>query len=149
MIGFIIAAECALALVFLAIYRRHRHGHQRHGLYFLFRRLKTTPGQEQVIRTALSRLREAGRHARNDANESRTELGEMMRAETFDEAAARTWFAARQKSLEEFKPNLIESLREVHSVLDPEQRAILGDALKSRWFGTHHHRHRMPCERGC
>lgn len=149
MIGFIIAAECALALVFLAIYRRYRYGHGRHRLYFLFRRLKTTPGQEQVIRTAFSRLRDAGKNAVHDAQESRPALAEMMRAESFDEAGAKTWFAARQKTLEEFKPNLIESLREIHSVLDPEQRAILGDALGSRWFGRHSHRHGSAHERWC
>ena len=73
----------------------------------------------------------------------------MMRAEVFDEASAKTWFAARQKAIEEFKPNLIESLREVHSVLDPEQRAILGEALGSRWWGLRTHRHFYPYERGC
>jgi Spy/CpxP family protein refolding chaperone len=148
-IGFIIAAECALALVFLAIYRRFRHGHGRHGLYFLFRRLRTTPGQEQVIRTAFSRLREAGKHALDDVKDARPEFADMMRADSFDDARAKTWFAARQKSIEEFKPNLIESLREIHSVLDPEQRAILADALRSRWYGMHSHRHGFTHDRYC
>jgi Spy/CpxP family protein refolding chaperone len=148
-IGFIIAAECALALIFLGIYRRFRHHSGRHGLYFLFRRLKTTPGQEQVIRTAFSRLREAGQSASRETLESRPVLAEMLRADSFDEAGAKTWFAARQKTFEDLKPNLIESLREVHSVLDPEQRAMLGNAIASKWFGMRHYRHGHSCERYC
>ncbi len=144
MIGFIVAFECALALLFLGLYRRHRRRHGRHGLYFLFRRLKTTPGQERVLRDALSRLRDAGRSAINETNEARPQLAEMMRAETFDEPGARTWFASRQKTVEDLKPTVIESLREVHSVLDAEQRAALGDALSSRWssFGLYREHHR-------
>lgn len=145
MIGFIIAIECALALVFIGLYRRYR-GHGRHGLYFLFRRLKTTPGQEKVLREALAKLRDAGRGAVRETNEARPELAEMFRQEAFDEPGAKTWFASRQKTIEELKPSIIESLREVHSVLDPEQRAILSDALASRWmkFGRSHHHHRSP-----
>lgn len=143
MIGFIIAAECALALIFLGIYRRFRQGHGRHGLYCLFRRLKTTPGQEQVIRSAFSRLQETGSKTIKDTRDARTELANMMRAESFDESGANTWFAARQKALEEFQPSLIESLREVHSVLDREQRIILGDALTTRWIiGPYHYGYR-------
>lgn len=149
MIGFIIAAGCAFALIFLGLSRRFRHADGRHALYFLFRRLKTTPGQEQVIRTAFSRLREASKNVLADARGARPELADMMRAESFDEASVKTWFAARQKTLEEFKPKLVESLREVHSVLDQEQRAILGDALGSRWFGHRSHRHCYRDERWC
>lgn len=134
MIGFIIAAGCAIALIFLGFSRHFRHGRRRHALYCLFRRLKTTPGQEQVIRTAFSRLRETGNNAMKDTQDARTELADMMRAESFDESGAKTWFAARQKAIEEFKPSFIESLREVHSVLDPEQRAMLGDALSTKWM---------------
>lgn len=149
MIGFIIAIECALALVFLAIYRRFRGAHGRHELYSLFRRLRTTPGQEQVLREALSRLRNAGRTAFNDTNDARPQLAEMMRADTFDEPGAKTWFAARQKTIEDLKPSIIESLRDVHSVLDTQQRAILGDAMCSRWATLAMHRHSQHRGRWC
>lgn len=141
--GFIIAAECALALLFLWMFRRAQRS-RRGGMYYLFKRLRTTPGQEQIIRNALFGFKEAGERARDDARRARPELADLVRAETFDESAARTWMASRERTLSQLKPTILESLREIHGVLDAEQRKTLGEALEHPhfWLKTARCRHR-------
>jgi Spy/CpxP family protein refolding chaperone len=131
--GFIIAAECALGLLFIWMYRR-AHRSRRGGMYYLFKRLDTTPGQEQVIRNVLSNFKVVGQKARDDARRARPELADLVRSETFDESAARSWIASRERTLSELKPSVLESLREIHGVLDPDQRKTLGEALEHPGF---------------
>jgi Spy/CpxP family protein refolding chaperone len=144
----LIAAAVAFTLLVVSLIRHRRHRGGRYALYFLFKRLKTTPGQEQVIRTALSRVKESGRGIARKTREARPEFASLLRSETFDEASARSWLSERERAFDAFKPELLSSLGEIHSVLDPEQRRALGDAVESGRLGLFGRPHRgQRCRR--
>lgn len=126
--GFIIAIQCALALLFIWGIRRVRRGPWG-GMYRAFARLQTTPGQEQVIRTALSDVRSAGRRVRDDARRAGPDLSTILQADEFDESAAKSWLASRERSISEVMPSVLSGLKNIHDVLDPDQRKKLADML--------------------
>ncbi len=139
MFGFILAAGCLIGLV--AINKKRRF--TRFAMYRAFRKLETTPGQEQVIRSALLRLKEAGFNFTRESKEARPELAELFVAEDLDEERVKEWFSARQQALEDLKPVVTGSLKEIHSVLDPAQRKTLKHLIESapRAFSGRHHHH--------
>ena len=137
MFGFVIAGVSLAGLVFLAA-RRRRYG--GYGAYWAFRRLDTSPGQEKVIRTALSEAREVFRDFRKSNQGAKQELGPILEAEHLDERALESWLGARESSFQELKPRLMDIAKRIHDVLDPEQRRRV-----ARWVtsghGYHHHYH--------
>lgn len=141
MLWLIIAVECVFALIFLTLVWRFRRRHN-FGFHRILRRLETTPGQEQVIRTALSEFRRAVRQARDETQAARPELAELVRQDTFDETQLKSWLASRERSFGSLRPAAIESIRAVHGVLDAEQRGKLADWLKSgrSYFFPYRHR---------
>lgn len=147
MFGFVIAGVSLAGLIFLAA-RRHRHG--GYGTYWAFRRLDTSPGQEKVIRTALSEARDILRDFKKDSRGAKEELLPILEAEHLDEQAVDSWLGARQRSFEELKPRLMNIVKTIHDVLDPEQRRKL-----ARWVahghGYHHgyHGHHYGGCHGC
>lgn len=121
MFGFLFAGVCLAGLFFL-----HRGGHRRyHPLYRAFSGLDATPGQEQVIRTAISSVREAGKQWADDSRQARPELGNLLAQEEFDEERVKEWVNTRRQALDEVTPAFIRALKEVHGVLDPRQRKLL------------------------
>jgi Spy/CpxP family protein refolding chaperone len=146
--GFFIAAACTVGLV--AMMRgRYRGFGLRGAMSRVFSRLGTTPGQEQVIRNAVVRVMSRGREFSKATREARPQLAEMMSADQFEEGRISEWFSDRQKSFDEFKPTLVESLKEIHQVLDSEQRQELARWVRTgphRLFFRHHHR---PCGHAC
>lgn len=142
MFGFIVAGASLLGLIVLARSRRHFPGRG----YFrsvALRRLDTSPGQEKVIRTALSDAEALLGGLREDHREARQELAEIISQDSFDEARLGAWFERREGSWREVKPKLIELGRQVHDVLDAEQKKRLGSWLRSGALrlGRHHRSH--------
>jgi Spy/CpxP family protein refolding chaperone len=137
MFGFVIAGVSLAGLIFLAA-RRHRHG--GYGAYWAFRRLDTSPGQEKVIRTALSEAREVFRDFRKSNHGAKQELGPILEAEHLDERALESWLGARESSFQELKPRLMDIAKRIHDVLDPEQRRRVARWVTSS-HGYHHHYH--------
>jgi len=144
MFGFVIAGVSFAGLVYLAA-RRHRYGY---GGYWAFRRLDTSPGQEKVIRTALSEAREVLRDFRKSNQGAKQELGPILEAEQLDERALESWLGARESSFQELKPRLLDIAKRIHDVLDPEQRRKV-----ARWVTNHHgfrhHYHGHHYAHGC
>lgn len=140
MFGFILATGCIIGLV--AINRKRRF--TRFAMYRAFHKLETTPGQEQVIRSALLRVKDAGFVFAREGKNARPELAELFIADDLDEERVTEWFSARQQALETFKPIVTSSLKEIHSVLDPAQRRTLKHIIESAphaFSGRHHHFH--------
>lgn len=120
-------------LLLLSLRRSHRiRGTFRQRLLgHVFRKLETTPGQEQVILSALYGVKSAAAQIKYDLKEARPQLADMMRSSEFDESFARGWMASRERALSDLKPEIIASLKQVHDVLDPEQRKKMGDLLEA------------------
>jgi len=146
MFGFVIAGVSLAGLIYLGLRRRHYGGY---GAYWAFRRLDTSPGQEKVIRTALSEARDVFRDFRASNRSAKEELVPLIEAENLDEQAVNSWLGARQRSFEELKPRLLQIAKTIHDVLDPEQRRKV-----ARWaassHGYHHcHGHHYGGCHGC
>jgi uncharacterized membrane protein len=134
MFGFVIAGVSLAGLVYLAA-RRHRYG--GYGGYWVFRRLETSPGQEKVIRTALSEARDVFRDYRKSNQGVKQQLVPILEAEVLDEHAVNSWLGERQRSLEELKPRLMDIAKRIHDVLDPEQRRKVARFVANS--GHHYH----------
>lgn len=100
----------------------------------LFSRLETTPGQEKVIKDAFQKGRDALREARGEWRDT-SELSSLLRSETFDRTAAEGVSGKADASFAKVRVVLLESLAQIHEVLDDRQRRILADIIESRGRG--------------
>lgn len=143
--GFVLAAGCLIGLWTLG-YRQRFRGGMHFGLSRVFRRLQTTPGQEQVIRTAFLRLKSTGKNVVEQVRDARPAFSALLEEDQFDEQRARDWIGARTRSIEDAAPEIVDAVREIHKVLDPEQRAELARLSTSRFsgWGRFHHHHERP-----
>ncbi len=149
MFGFIVAGASLLGLIVLARSRRHFPGRG----YFrsvALRRLDTSPGQEKVIRMAVSEAEDLLGGFRDDHRKAREELAQIVSQETLDEGRLGAWFESREASWREVKPKLVELGRQVHDVLDAEQKKRLGSWLRSGALRLgHRHSHYAHGPRDC
>lgn len=130
MFGFIVAGVSLVGLIALARSRRRFFGRA----YFrsaALRRLDTSPGQEKVIRTALREAEALLGGLRDDHLEAREELARIISEETLDEASLGAWFESREGTWREVKPKLVGLGRQIHDVLDAEQKKRLGSWLRA------------------
>jgi Spy/CpxP family protein refolding chaperone len=134
MFGFVVAGFSLIGLIALARTRR-RHGGW--GGYWVFRKLDTSPGQEKVIRTAFSEARVTFSEFREQNRGAKKELAQLLEAERLDEQAVDAWLSGRQRALDGLRPKLIALGKQVHDVLDPEQRVKVARFVASG--GMHHH----------
>jgi uncharacterized membrane protein len=146
MFGFVIAGVSLAGLVYLAA-RRRRYG--GYGGYWVFRRLETSPGQEKVIRTALSEARDIFRDYRKSNQGVKQQLAPILEAEVLDEHAVNSWLGERQRSLEELKPRLMDIAKRIHDVLDPEQRRKVARFVANSGGHYGHHYHGCHGHHGC
>jgi len=146
MFGFVIAGVSLAGLVYLAA-RRRRYG--GYGGYWVFRKLDTSPGQEKVIRTALSEARDVLRDFRKSNQGAKQDLGPILEAESLDEHAVSSWIGERQRSFEELKPRLLEIAKRIHDVLDPEQRRKVARFVAHGGHYGHHGYHGCHGHHGC
>src|SRR5512133_2941356 len=102
MFGFAISAACIAGLVAIGIHH-HRHGcssdcgcgngHGHHGfgrrgmMWWVFKKLDTSPAQEKVIRSALDELREKGRDSMRSVKDTRQGVASAIRGETLDDGS--------------------------------------------------------------
>lgn len=140
MFGFIVAGASLIGLIALARSRRRLYGGGYFGSWAL-RRLDTSPGQEKVIRTAISDAQALLGGLRDDNRAAREELAGILREEKLDEARLGAWFEGREGAWVDVKPKLVELGRQVHEVLDAEQKQRIGSWLRAGVRGWGHHRH--------
>jgi Spy/CpxP family protein refolding chaperone len=162
MFGFFIGTACLIGLaVSIGRGHRHGHGHghghgyggfggcgpgggrfrhhggpfggfARRGLYRVFERLETTPGQEKAILAALEELKEHAKDARSDVRGTARDAAEAFRSEDFDTNAFAGLFDAHFTRAEGMRDEVAKALSKIHEVLAPEQRERLADMLESR-----------------
>jgi Spy/CpxP family protein refolding chaperone len=149
MFGFFVGTLCAIG--FVAVLRRrswggygrwghhHRHGWGHHGpgrwggfgLYGLFHRLDTSPGQEKAIRAAVEELRESLSAFTPELRASRSEVANALRGEVFDARALEGALDGHMVELRSLGSAVATTMAKVHEALDPDQRRRLARMIES------------------
>jgi Spy/CpxP family protein refolding chaperone len=146
MIEFFFGTACLLAMV--GVVRGGRRGHchggapsWRHGQYrsgpsgrgarggfaraageVLKRRLDIDPDQEDIVDHALSDLRDTARALKEVVNDSREELAAAFGGDDVDVAAIDAVWARHDEALARARREAVSAVKQIHAVLDPEQR---------------------------
>lgn len=149
MFGFFIGTACLLGFAALARRgRRHHFGGFGHGgchgghrgmrghlLRRVLERLDTTPGQEKVIREAMSDLKDEAWSLRSELRGTKTELAQAIRAPELDKALIDRVFAKQDEVIEKLRASLLARAEQVHGTLDERQRKQLADMIESGPWG--------------
>ena len=150
MFGFFIGTACLIGFAALARrgHRHHFYGHHgwhggchgRRGMrgHFVHRilgRLETTPGQEKVIREAISDLKEEAWGLRSEVRGTRSEVAQAIRAPELDKALIERVFAKHDEVIAKLRASLLRTAEQVHGTLDERQRKQLADMIESGPWG--------------
>jgi len=150
MFGFFIGTACLIGFAALARrgHRHHFYGHHgwhggchgRRGMrgHFVHRilgRLETTPGQEKVIREAISDLKEEAWGLRGEVRGTRSEVAQAIRAPELDKALIERVFAKHDEVIAKLRASLLRTAEQVHGTLDERQRKQLADMIESGPWG--------------
>ena len=146
MFGFLFGTACLLGLTATFAGRHHghhrcggqrgfRHGRGRFLLNRLLDRLDTTPGQEKVIREAVDTLLDELHDAKRDFRSSRSDVAQVVRAETLDRAAVEAIFDRHDTVIDRVRHTALDAFAKVHETLDQRQRKILAELIESGPFG--------------
>jgi Spy/CpxP family protein refolding chaperone len=144
MFGFFIGTACLLGFVALAR-RGHHHHHYGHGgwhhgrrgfggrfmLNRLLSRLDTTPGQEKVIREAISDFKEEAWDLRGELRGTHSAVADAVRAPELDKAALDRVFAKHDEMIEKLRASFTRTAEQIHATLDERQRKQLADVIES------------------
>jgi len=150
MFGFIFGAACVAGLAFMAAsggghgFHHHgfrRHGFRRHGgfrrwgLYSIFERLETTPGQEKAILNVVDSLRDKARNFAADARGARKDVASALRGDTFDEHGFAAIFDGQLGAVETLRDEFAKAAAVIHETLTDDQRRRLAELIESgpRW----------------
>ncbi len=95
------------------------------------RRLDVDPDQEGIVDHAMVDLHRALEELTTVMKGSRTELAEAFAAPEVDDGAIEAIFTHHDDSLKRARRDVVSALKQVHAVLDPEQRE-----RAVQWLGT-------------
>lgn len=103
----------------------------RRPIRYLAYKLDLDEAQVRELATILDRLKTA--RAQGDVDDRRTtaDLAGAMEAAEFDEAGARAALDERGRSAEQLRAETLATLRQLHRLLDPEQRRELAYLIRS------------------
>lgn len=160
MLGFIFGTACLVGLFvvlrrnrssFSPFFSVHRRGSHPFGTWppgpsrlvdYIVDDLHVSPAQEKVVREALDRLHKVAREARGNLRNARTAAAEAMRADQLDPNAMSEAMAQSQLAHDRLRDAGLDSLTQVHAVLEPEQRKRLADLIANgpawRVHAPHH-----------
>ena len=147
MFGFIFGTACLAGLAFMAGRRRRHwhgygHGHgsrhggfRRWGMYAIFSRLGTTPGQEKAILGAIDALRDKAKGFATNARETRKDVASALRGDTFDEHSFASLFDGHLGAAGELRDEFAKTASLIHETLTDSQRRRLAELIESgpRW----------------
>ncbi|MEZ4234804.1 MAG: Spy/CpxP family protein refolding chaperone [Myxococcota bacterium] len=153
MFGFVIGTMCLFGLLgVIGGHHHHHHGHHRrwHGRggwdrggrgdwqermgaaqsEVIKRRLHIDEDQEPMVDLALSDARRAVLELRSALRETRSDLARAVTGETVDDAAVAAIFAAQDEALKDTRRQILSAVKQIHAVLDPEQREAAAQWLQ-------------------
>ncbi|MCB9684788.1 MAG: periplasmic heavy metal sensor [Alphaproteobacteria bacterium] len=109
--------------------RRFREGAGRAMAEVLKRKLRIDEDQEGIVDHALADLRRSVHAFGDDVKGGRDELAGAFRGEQVDDAALDALFARWDEDLRRTRREVVSALKQVHAVLDEEQREAAADLL--------------------
>ncbi len=101
------------------------------------RRLRIDEEQEPVVDHALRDLRATMTELTRELGETRAAAAEAFRGEAVDDAALAATFARQDDAVARARRDVVSALKQVHAVLQPDQRAKAADWMGSarpRWM---------------
>lgn len=102
----------------------------RRPLRMLAYKLDLDPRQVSELARILNELKTERAQAEVDERRTATMLADALAAAAFDTEKAREGAMLRVKSREHLQEALVKALREIHALLDPQQRAKLADLIR-------------------
>lgn len=110
--------------------RQRRHaGMSAAAVEILKRRLRIDEDQEPYVDHAARDAHATLRTLREELDATRVDLAGAFRGEAVDDAAVDAAFARMDAALKTARRELVSAARQVHAVLEPEQRAAAADLL--------------------
>jgi Spy/CpxP family protein refolding chaperone len=113
-------------------HHRHHHHHHRRSAWrdggmraagaIAKRRLNLDEDQEGIVDHAFTDLRSAVSSFADTMRESRADLAEAFRGDRVDDEAIEALFARQDENIARARRDAVSALRQIHAVLDPEQR---------------------------
>ncbi len=99
----------------------------------VYKELNLTEEQQAEIKTIRQKQREQMQQFRTEGNRDaqRAQMQALMKAETFDEDAARAMLNARHEASMEKKIAMMKSQHEIYQVLTPEQQAKFAEMMEN------------------
>ncbi|MCK6503235.1 hypothetical protein L6R53_07540 [Myxococcota bacterium] len=94
------------------------------------RRLRVDPDQEDIVDHALRDVQRSLKDLRQALDESRQTLAQAFAAESVDDPALAAAFARQDQAIARARQDLASAVKQVHAVLDDEQRARLVELLR-------------------
>lgn len=102
------------------------------------RRLRIDEDQEGIVDHAFADVRKSVSELRDELAATRAGIADAFRGETVDDAALAAAFARHDDALSRARRDLVSSFKQVHAVLDADQRAKaadwMGSAEKGGWI---------------
>lgn len=121
--------------------RFDRHDRGVH-LFGALDHLELSPAQERAVRAAFDELRAAARAQRGEWSQTRKDVAQAFRKDSFDEVMMGELYARHDTALESLRKAFVGAGARVHEALDEKQRARLADLIESaprslfgRWPG--------------
>lgn len=110
----------------------------------LFRRLETTPTQQDALRAAIEEFQQSAKVLKGEAGRTRAEVAAALRRPAIDAEALGELFARHDSALDDVRKAFVGMTIKVHDTLDEKQRARLarlieagprglGDELSGGW----------------
>ncbi len=111
--------------------RRGRSGLERAASEVFKRKLDIDEDQEDLVDHALRDLMARLRELRAVLVESRPEVADAFRGETVDDAALAAIFEQHDSEVTRLRREIVSALKQVHAVLDEEQRERAAELMSS------------------
>jgi hypothetical protein len=108
---------------------RGRHGHKRMMLHAFLSRIEASPAQERAIIGEVEKLQDRVRAAKAGLKDTRGDLAAALRGPVLDDAALGAVLGRVDVATGEARSAVIDTLRNIHGVLDDKQRSQVADMV--------------------
>jgi hypothetical protein len=104
----------------------------------LFRRLETTPTQQQALRAATEEFQEGAKAFKGEAKRTRADIAAALRRSAIDAESMGELFARHDSALDGLRKAFVGMTIKVHETLDDEQRERLARLIEEGPRGLRH-----------